>query len=132
LGGAIALATADSVLMMEHAVYSVISPEGCASILWGTAEQSKEAAEVMKITAQDLKKMGIIDGIVNEPLGVPTATMRRRLRRRATNCGINWYRYCACRGRIVASAAATNSWIWDGRRSDGSAASPPLRGKQAD
>lgn len=68
-GGAIALATADSVLMMEHAVYSVISPEGCASILWGTAEQSKEAAEVMKITAQDLKKLGIIDGIVNEPLG---------------------------------------------------------------
>jgi acetyl-CoA carboxylase carboxyl transferase subunit alpha len=68
-GGAIALATADSVLMMEHAVYSVISPEGCASILWGTAEQSKEAAEVMKITAQDLKKLGIIDSVINEPLG---------------------------------------------------------------
>jgi acetyl-CoA carboxylase carboxyl transferase subunit alpha len=68
-GGAIALATADSVQMMEHAVYSVISPEGCASILWGTAEQAKEAAEVMKITAQDLKKLAVIDGIVTEPLG---------------------------------------------------------------
>jgi acetyl-CoA carboxylase carboxyl transferase subunit alpha len=68
-GGAIAIATADRVLMLEHAVYSVISPEGCASILWRSAEQAKEAAEALKLTAQDLFKLGVIDEIVPEPLG---------------------------------------------------------------
>jgi acetyl-CoA carboxylase carboxyl transferase subunit alpha len=68
-GGAIAIATANKVLMLEHAVYSVISPEGCASILWRSAEHAQTAAEALKLTAQDLFKLGVIDGIVPEPLG---------------------------------------------------------------
>jgi len=68
-GGAIAIATANRVLVMEHAIYSVISPEGCASILWRSGEQAKEAAEALKLTAQDLLKLGVIDEIVPEPLG---------------------------------------------------------------
>jgi acetyl-CoA carboxylase carboxyl transferase subunit alpha len=68
-GGAIALAAANRVLMFEHAVYSVISPEGCASILWRTADQAPAAAEAMKITAQDLQALGVIDRIVAEPVG---------------------------------------------------------------
>jgi acetyl-CoA carboxylase carboxyl transferase subunit alpha len=68
-GGAVALASAERVLMMEHAVYSVISPEGCASILWRTAEKAADAAEAMKVTAQDLLTLGVIDRIVKEPVG---------------------------------------------------------------
>ena len=68
-GGAVALASAERVLMMEHAVYSVISPEGCASILWRTAEKAPDAAQAMKVTAQDLEKLGVIDRIVPEPVG---------------------------------------------------------------
>ena len=68
-GGAIALAAGNTVLMMEHAVYSVISPEGCASILWRTADKAAEAAEAMKVTAQHLKELKVIDRIVSEPLG---------------------------------------------------------------
>ena len=68
-GGAVALAAGNRVLMFEHAVYSVISPEGCASILWRTADKASEAAEAMRITAQDLKAFGVIDDIVAEPLG---------------------------------------------------------------
>ena len=68
-GGAIALAAANRVLMFEHAVYSVISPEGCASILWRTADKAADAAEAMKITAQDQKGLGVIDRIVEEPTG---------------------------------------------------------------
>lgn len=68
-GGAVALAAGNRVLMMEHAVYSVISPEGCASILWRTADKAAEAAEAMKVTAQHLKELGVIDAIVREPLG---------------------------------------------------------------
>ncbi|GHD43871.1 acetyl-coenzyme A carboxylase carboxyl transferase subunit alpha [Thalassobaculum fulvum] len=68
-GGAVALAAGNRVLMFEHAVYSVISPEGCASILWRSAEFAKDAAEALKMTAQDLERLGVIDGIVPEPLG---------------------------------------------------------------
>ena len=68
-GGAVALASAERVLMLEHAVYSVISPEGCASILWRTSEKAPEAAEAMKVTAQDLLALGVIDRIVPEPVG---------------------------------------------------------------
>ena len=68
-GGAIALAAANRVLMFEHAVYSVISPEGCASILWRTSDQAPAAADAMKVTAQDLKGLGVIDAIVPEPVG---------------------------------------------------------------
>lgn len=68
-GGAVALASAERVLMLEHAVYSVISPEGCASILWRTADKAPEAAEAMKVSAQELEKLGVIDRIVPEPVG---------------------------------------------------------------
>jgi acetyl-CoA carboxylase carboxyl transferase subunit alpha len=68
-GGAIALAAGDRVLMQEHAVYSVISPEGCASILWRAATEAQAAAEALKLTAQDLLKLGVIDAIVPEPVG---------------------------------------------------------------
>ena len=68
-GGAVALAAANRVLMFEHAVYSVISPEGCASILWRTADKAADAAEAMKITAQDQNALGVIDRIVEEPTG---------------------------------------------------------------
>src|SRR5437588_9672496 len=68
-GGALALGVGDRVLMLEHAVYSVISPEGCAAILWKSASAAPEAAAAMKITAHDLKKLGIIDEIVPEPSG---------------------------------------------------------------
>ncbi len=68
-GGAVAIATANRVLMLEHAIYSVISPEGCASILWRSAAQAKEAAEALRLTAHDLQRLGVIDGIIPEPLG---------------------------------------------------------------
>ena len=68
-GGAVALAAGNRVLMMEHAVYSVISPEGCASILWRTADRAADAAEAMKVTAPHLLALGVIDTIVPEPLG---------------------------------------------------------------
>ena len=68
-GGAVAFATANRVAMLEHSVYSVISPEGCASILWKDAEKMREAAEALRLTAQDLKQLGVIDRIIPEPLG---------------------------------------------------------------
>jgi acetyl-CoA carboxylase carboxyl transferase subunit alpha len=68
-GGAIALAAANRIYMLEHAVYSVISPEGCASILWRSSAQAKEAAEALRLTAGDLLKLGVIDEVVKEPLG---------------------------------------------------------------
>lgn len=68
-GGAIALATGNRIVMFEHAVYSVISPEGCASILWRSSDKAQMAAEALRLTAQDMKKLGIIDLIVEEPLG---------------------------------------------------------------
>lgn len=68
-GGAVALASANRVAMLEHSIYSVITPEGCASILWKDAERMKEAANALRLTAQDLLKLGIIDRIITEPLG---------------------------------------------------------------
>nr|WP_111301945.1 acetyl-CoA carboxylase carboxyltransferase subunit alpha [Paracoccus saliphilus] len=68
-GGAVAFATANRIAMLEHSIYSVISPEGCASILWKDAEKMRDAAEALRLTAQDLKKLGVIDGIIAEPLG---------------------------------------------------------------
>ena len=68
-GGAIALAAGNRVLMLEHAVYSVISPEGCASILWRSAEKAQDAAEALKLTAQDLQRLGAVDEVIPEPLG---------------------------------------------------------------
>lgn len=68
-GGAVALASAERVLMLEHSVYSVISPEGCASILWRTSDKAADAAQAMKVTAQHLKRLKVIDRIVKEPVG---------------------------------------------------------------
>ena len=68
-GGAVAFATANRIAMLEHAIYSVISPEGCASILWKDSEKMREAAEALRLTAQDLQKLGVVDRIVKEPLG---------------------------------------------------------------
>jgi acetyl-CoA carboxylase carboxyl transferase subunit alpha len=68
-GGAIALASGDRVLMLEHAIYSVISPEGCASILWRSAANAGDAAAALRLTAQDLLQLGVIDEIISEPLG---------------------------------------------------------------
>ena len=68
-GGAVAFATANRVAMLEHSVYSVISPEGCASILWKDAEKMREAAEALRLTAQDLKKLGVADRVIPEPVG---------------------------------------------------------------
>jgi len=68
-GGAIAIATGNKVYMLDHSIYSVISPEGCASILWRSAEHARDAAESLKLTAQDMKKNGLIDGIIGEPIG---------------------------------------------------------------
>ena len=68
-GGAIALATGNKVVMYEHAVYSVISPEGCASILWRSADHAKVAAEALRLTAQDMATLGVVDAVVPEPLG---------------------------------------------------------------
>ncbi|MDA0367099.1 MAG: acetyl-CoA carboxylase carboxyltransferase subunit alpha [Proteobacteria bacterium] len=79
-GGAVALATADRVLMLEHAVYSVISPEGCASILWRSAARAQDAADALKLTAEDLLALKVIDQVVDEPLGAahrhPTTAIR--------------------------------------------------------
>ncbi|MGO8914874.1 MAG: acetyl-CoA carboxylase carboxyltransferase subunit alpha [Stellaceae bacterium] len=85
-GGALALAAGNKVLMMEHAVYSVISPEACASIIWRTAENAQDAAEALKLTAQDMLKLGVIDGIVAEPLG--GAHREREMAIAATGDGI--------------------------------------------
>jgi len=68
-GGALAIAVGDTILMLQNAIYSVISPEGCASILWKSAEKAGEAAETLGITAARLKSLGLIDRIVSEPLG---------------------------------------------------------------
>jgi len=80
-GGALAIAAADRVLMLEHAVYSVISPEGCAAILWRSAEKAAEAAGALRLTARDLLELGVIDEIVEEPVGgahrAPQTTIKR-------------------------------------------------------
>ena len=68
-GGAIAIAVADKIFMLEHSIYSVISPEGCASILWRSASHAEEAATALKLTAQDLHQLKLVDGIIDEPVG---------------------------------------------------------------
>ena len=68
-GGAIAIASANTLIMLEHSIYSVISPEGCASILWKSSEKMREAADALKLTAQHLKELGVVDKIIKEPLG---------------------------------------------------------------
>ncbi len=90
-GGALALAVADRVLMLEHAVYSVISPEGCAAILWDDPAKAPDAAAALKLTAQDLLKLGIIDEVIPEPPGGahrnPTAMAERLAKALSTHLG---------------------------------------------
>jgi acetyl-CoA carboxylase carboxyl transferase subunit alpha len=78
-GGALGIGVGDRVLMLEHAYYSVISPEGCAAILWKDGEKSPQAAEALRLTSKDLLSLGVVDGVVNEPLGgahrAPTVAM---------------------------------------------------------
>ena len=109
-GGAIAIATGNRVYMLEHSIYSVISPEGAASILWRDSTRAKEAATNMKITAEDLKSLGIIDGIIPEPLGGAhrdpdsrDRVDRRRHRRRADGA------FAAAPASSCATTAARNS-----------------------
>ena len=68
-GGAIAMASANTLIMLEHSIYSVISPEGCASILWKNSDKMREAADALKLTAQNLKEIGVVDKVIKEPLG---------------------------------------------------------------
>ena len=68
-GGAVAFATANRVAMLEHSIYSVITPEGCAAILWKNADKMREAAEALRLTAQDLNQLGVCDRIIPEPVG---------------------------------------------------------------
>jgi acetyl-CoA carboxylase carboxyl transferase subunit alpha len=82
-GGALAIGVGNRVLMLEHAIYSVISPEGCAAILWGDAARAPEAAGLMRVTAADLLRLGVIDGIVPEPIG----GAHRNWEQAATNLG---------------------------------------------
>ncbi|WP_193140612.1 MULTISPECIES: acetyl-CoA carboxylase carboxyltransferase subunit alpha [unclassified Meridianimarinicoccus] len=80
-GGAVAFATANKVAMLEHSVYSVISPEGCASILWKNAQKMREAAEALRLTAQDLQQLGVIDQIIAEPVGGAQRDPKKTIRR---------------------------------------------------
>ena len=96
-GGALAISVGDQLLMLQYSIYSVISPEGCASILWKTAERAADAAEQLGITAHRLKALGLVDKIVNEPVGgahrdteadgrVPEARAERRASARSATC----------------------------------------------
>ena len=91
-GGAIALATANHTVMLEHSIYSVISPEGCASILWRSSDNAQAAAEALRLTAQDLQKLDLIDEVVPEPIGGahrdPGATIRTLGDRMATTLNV--------------------------------------------
>ena len=104
-GGAVAIAAANRVLMFEHAVYSVISPEGCASILWRTADKAAEAAEAMKITAADLQGLGVVDRIVDRAARRRAARSRSRDRRAQGRARSRNWTAAAARTRRVARAA---------------------------
>ena len=79
-GGAIAMASANTLIMLEHSIYSVISPEGCASILWKNSDKMREAADALKLTAQHLKKIGVVDKVIKEPLGWCTQGQKESFR----------------------------------------------------
>tara|TARA_B100001057_G_scaffold221341_1_gene221771 strand:+ start:795 stop:1754 length:960 start_codon:yes stop_codon:yes gene_type:complete len=80
-GGAVALASSNKIIMLEHSIYSVISPEGCASILWKNSEKMKEAAEALRLTAVDLSKLGVVDEIISEPIGGAHRNMNETITR---------------------------------------------------
>ena len=112
-GGAIAIATANRVLMLEHAIYSVISPEGAASILWRDTAKAQEAATSMKITAQDMVRFGVIDSVVPEPTGGahrdPQAAIARAgeaIANALRNCRASIARRCGSSG-----ARSSSQWV---------------------
>ena len=127
-GGALAIAACNKVLMLEHSIYTVASPEAAASILWRDSSRAQDAATSMKITAQDLLKFGIIDGIVPEPVGRrpsrPAGSDHRgrprRRRRRSTSSATSRARRCATRGRRSSSPSAASLK----NRASGSAVKP--------
>lgn len=94
-GGALALAVANEVLICEHGVYSVISPEGCASILWGDPALAPRAAEALRVDARSLLRMGVVDGVIPEPQGGSQANHREAARRLAAAVGASLHRLCA-------------------------------------
>lgn len=102
-GGAIALAAANRVLMLEHSVYAVISPEGCASILWRTAEKAAEAAEAMRVTAEDLKQLGVIERVVAEPMGGAHRNPDEAIRTLGVALGEELGRYASMSGHEIRS-----------------------------
>ena len=83
-GGAIAIAAADKVFMLEHSVYSVISPEGCASILWRSADYAQDASSALKLTSEDMLKLGLIDDIIKEPMGGAHRQAEKTIKRTQT------------------------------------------------
>jgi len=111
-GGALAIAVADRVLMMENSVYSVISPEGCASIMWRDASKKELAAEAMKITAKDLNELGCIDGIIPEPPAARTPIMRKRRSCSIQRCSKILPQSRSCRSGSCWKPAIRNSAIW--------------------
>ena len=125
-GGALAIASADRVYMLENSIYSVITPEGCASILWRSNANAQEAAEAMKVTAADLKKLEVIDDVIPEPMGGAHRTSRRddRPRRQGHVRGAGPARAISTPTRC-ASTARTSSWRW-ARRGFRAALTVPL------
>ncbi len=117
-GGAIALATGDRVLMLEHAIYSVISPEGCASILWRDAAQAPLAAEALRLTAEDLRALRLVDTVVAEPLGGahrdPAAAIAAVGGGGAARPGRPWKGWTA---RCCWRGGGRSSWRWAARGS---------------
>ncbi len=117
-GGAIALAAGNTVLMLEHAIYSVISPEGCASILWRSAEQAPDAAEALRLTADDLQRLGIVDRIVAEPLGGAQRAPKEAIEQLGEAVEEALRPLLASTGAPCACSAAKNSSRWAAAASD--------------
>ena len=111
-GGALAIAVADRVLMMENSVYSVISPEGCASIMWRDASKKGLAAEAMKITAKDLSELGCIDAIIPEPAGGAHTDHAQAAEFWTPRCSSIWPRSSNCRSANCSKPAIRNSATW--------------------
>ena len=115
-GGAVAIATANKVLMLEHAIYSVISPEGAASILWRDTTRAQDAASAMKITAQDLVRFGVVDAIVPEPIGGAHREPGAAIAATGEASSPPLWRSCASSTAPASCASgARNSWRSGGR-----------------
>ena len=111
-GGAMAIAAANTVMMQEHAIYSVISPEGCASILWRDGGQAEEAAGALKLTAENLLELGIIEKIIDEPLGGAHRDKTAAISAVGSAIGDALDELSGVEGGVLNPAAARNSWKW--------------------